>query len=97
MSYTVRELRDEKIWKQFLYEQKPNTFLHSWNWGEFHKKMGYKLFRLALFDNENLVSVALIIKIVARRGSFLFCPHGPIIRSEMQETKSKILNILTDY
>ncbi|MBU3964790.1 peptidoglycan bridge formation glycyltransferase FemA/FemB family protein [Patescibacteria group bacterium] len=47
-----------------------------------------KIFRLGIFDPstrsgqvpEELVGVALIIKVSARRGKFLFCPHGPIIK-----------------
>ncbi len=51
------------------------TFLQSWNWGEFNIKMGQKIWRFGVYKNNNLVSVALIVKVIAKRGTFLFVPH----------------------
>lgn len=63
--------------------------MQSWNWGEFNKARGEKIWRLGIYDGETLIGVALVIKVRAKRGTFLFVPHGPI-----QDSKSKILNVL---
>jgi len=89
----IREIASKDQWGQFLAEAKPHTFLHSWQWGEFNEKIGNKIWRLGIFENGELVGAALIIKIDARRGSFLFCPHGPITKSyELRSHK-----ILSEY
>jgi lipid II:glycine glycyltransferase (peptidoglycan interpeptide bridge formation enzyme) len=92
----IKEIKDKKIWEEFLEKCKEKTFLHSFNWGEFNKMIGNKIWRFGLFQIangklqiENLISVALVIKILAKRGTFLFVPHGPVI---IQNSKIKNQN-----
>jgi len=73
----VKIINEKSIWENFLLECKDKTFLDSWNWGEFQKRMGNKIWRLGIFDRENLVGIALITKIKAKRGTFLLIQHGP--------------------
>jgi len=90
----VREIQEKSIWENFLSEYQEKTFLQSWNWGEFQKRMGNKIWRLGVFETETGLScIALVIKIQSRRGTFLFLPHGPNIKSKIKNQKSKILNI----
>lgn len=77
---SLSPIHDASLWDSFLAECRPHTFLHSWNWGEFNKHAGNTIWRLGIFDGDLLLGVALIIKISARRGSFLFCPQGPVIQ-----------------
>ena len=79
----IREITQKQIWEGFLMECQEKTFLNSWNWGEFQKMMGCKIWRLGIFNREQrtenreqLIGIALVIKIQARRGTFLFIPHG---------------------
>jgi len=100
MEVEIKEIKDKNIWEDFLSQVEEKTFLQSWNWGEFQKRMGYKIWRLGIYDKisnfiplsagqiSNLIGVALVIKVDARRGRFLFVPHGPIIKNP----KSQILN-----
>lgn len=83
----VKPIVDSIIWDDFLSQTQPNTFLHSWQWGEFQQAMGERIWRLGIYENtqehegggaNGLIGIALIIKVQARRGNFLFCPHGPI-------------------
>ncbi len=53
------------------------SFLQSWNWGEFQKMMGRKIWRLPV----------LVIKIAAKRGKFLFIPHGTITKPLLGKLK----------
>ncbi|MBX4201237.1 peptidoglycan bridge formation glycyltransferase FemA/FemB family protein, partial [Candidatus Parcubacteria bacterium] len=47
-------------------------------------------------DVGRLISVALVIKMTARRGSFLLVPHGPITNSNIKDQKSKLLSALLE-
>lgn len=93
----IREIIDKDIWDSFIKKQQPDTFLQGWGWGEFNKAMGEKIWRLGFFENDALNLAALIIRIDAKRGSFLFVPHGPIIENEKLITKNeKLFNYFFD-
>ena len=109
----VKEINNKEIWENFLLEGEESklssspfavareceekTFLSSWNWGEFNKMMGNEIWRLGIYENNNLISVALILKIQAKRGTFLFLPHGPVTRRhEVGGMKHEVLKILLD-
>lgn len=77
----IREISDKQMWEDFLLQCTQKTFLHSWNWGEFQESLGNKIWRWGIYDKNNLVSVALVIKHTAKRGSFLLVPHGPCLAS----------------
>ncbi|MBI2642632.1 MAG: peptidoglycan bridge formation glycyltransferase FemA/FemB family protein [Candidatus Wildermuthbacteria bacterium] len=74
----VKQIPQKDIWEGFLAQQPNKTFLHSWSWGEFQKALGNKVWRLGIFAGAELVSVALVVKVQAKRGSFLLVPHGPV-------------------
>src|SRR6056297_3991751 len=73
----VKKVEDKNKWETLLSNCKEKTFLDSWNWGDFEKSMGKKIWRLGLFKEDSLKAISLIIKIKAKRGNFLFLPHGP--------------------
>jgi len=89
---TIKEIKDKNLWESFLSDCFPKTFLISWNWGEFQKKQGNKFWRFGVFKNDNLLGVALVIKIKAKRGTFLFVPHGPLVKN--QNAKKEVLSVL---
>ncbi len=93
----IIEITDKSQWEKFVCSSVESTFLHSWNWGEFNKNTGEKIWRLGIFDSGELGGVALVIKVDARRGSFLFIPHGPLISSKFKVQSSKLLKPLFDY
>jgi len=86
----IREINNKEVWESFLLKCNEKTFLDSWNWGEFQTREGERIWRFGIYNNEELVSVALVIKVKARRGTFLFVPHGPNIINP----NPKILNTL---
>ncbi len=77
----VKQINDQATWETFLSETKPDTFLQSWQWGECNEKNGTTVYRLGVYDSEQLLAVALILAVRARRGNFLLCPHGPVFRN----------------
>lgn len=90
----IKEITNKKQWEDFVKFNRKTTFLHSWNWGEFNRKTGETIWRLGIFDNQELLAIVLVIRIKARRGSFLFVPQGPILNLNIINLKSKILNEL---
>ena len=92
----VREIKIKEIWESFLSNCEEKTFLQSWNWGEFNKMMGDKIWRLGIYEMSNLIGIALVIKIKAKRGTFLLVPHGPIVKTQNSKLKTDILKILLD-
>ena len=94
-TFEIQLIEKKTIWEEFVQTLKPETFLHSWGWGEFNASLGTKIFRLGIFQGEKLVATALILKIEAKRGTFLFCPHGPIVQQNVDE--EEVMKALTIY
>ncbi len=86
----IKEIINKEIWDSFIIKQPFYTFMNSWDWGEFNKRMGCKIFRLGFYDGASLAGLALFIKVEARRGAYLFCPYGPVFDGmERGQTPSK--------
>jgi lipid II:glycine glycyltransferase (peptidoglycan interpeptide bridge formation enzyme) len=68
---------DDKTWNSFQETLNLNTFLHTLGWVDFHDSFGHKTWKLGLYNGKKLTSVVFVFKIKAKRGTFLFCPHGP--------------------
>ncbi|MBI2113333.1 MAG: peptidoglycan bridge formation glycyltransferase FemA/FemB family protein [Candidatus Wildermuthbacteria bacterium] len=74
----VREITDKTQWEAFVSSCRERTFLQSWNWGEFQTKTRGNVWRLGFFQNGRQAGAAQIIKVQAKRGTFLLVPHGPV-------------------
>ncbi|MDP3990792.1 MAG: peptidoglycan bridge formation glycyltransferase FemA/FemB family protein [Candidatus Nealsonbacteria bacterium] len=87
---TIVEIKEKSSWEDFLFNCEEKTFLQSWNWGEFWKKnglsagrQGNKIWRLGLYNKRGeLFSAALVVKVRAKRGTFLLIQHGPMGEKE---------------
>jgi len=90
----IREIQSKGEWEDFLAGCKDKTFLQSWNWGEFQEMMREKVWRLGIFEGRNLLSVALVVKVKAKRGTFLLVPHGPV--SAPSISVREILKVLVE-
>jgi len=87
----IREITNKNEWEDFLAECRDKTFLQSWNWGEFQKQMQSDIWRFGAFENNELISVFLVVRITARRGTFLLIPHGPVVKSEVEKLKFDLI------
>ncbi|MCD6528525.1 peptidoglycan bridge formation glycyltransferase FemA/FemB family protein, partial [bacterium] len=93
-------IKDKEIWEDFFLDYQEKTFLQSWYWGEFQKRMGNRIFRLGIFKEDELISPVLVTKITAKRGTFLLIQHGPVIKSQISNLKSQnklVLETLLKY
>ena len=97
----------KEIWNEFIAKNNSEGFLQSWEWGEFQKSLGRKVWRIGIIEDkknlesgiwniENLVAVALIVKHDLPFGkSYLYCPRGPVfIESRIKNQESRILSFL---
>jgi lipid II:glycine glycyltransferase (peptidoglycan interpeptide bridge formation enzyme) len=93
----IREITNKEEWEGFLENCTEKTFLHSWNWGEFNQAMGSKIWRFGAY-NGKLLGVVLVLKISAKRGTFLFIPHGPVVVDGIEEKdKKEILELVLNH
>jgi len=92
----IREIKDKEAWEKFISEAEEKTFLQSFNWGEFQKMMGNKIWRFGIYSGRELFSTTFVVKIEAKRGTFLFIPHGPNIKIQNPKSKIQILDLLLE-
>ncbi len=59
--------------------------------------MGHKIWRLGIYENKSLLGAGLILKIKAKRGIFLFCPHGPVFKSDSWQMGNKRLKAMKAF
>ncbi|MDP3997164.1 MAG: peptidoglycan bridge formation glycyltransferase FemA/FemB family protein [Candidatus Andersenbacteria bacterium] len=83
----IQEITDRNQWTSFLLTLSPNTFLQTWQWGEVQNKSGENIIRLGIFNDNQLIGLAQIIIVNARRGRHYLIPHGPAFLSEEQTLK----------
>jgi len=88
----IKEITSKKVWEDFLLKCGEKTFLDSWNWGEFQRKQEDKVFRFGVYKKD-LIAVFSAVKIIAKRGVFLFVPHAP--NSLENVDKKKLLEKIT--
>ena len=82
-----KEITDKGAWNSFVLSLKPNTFLHSYEWGQVQRADGETVRYIGMFEGETQIGAAVLITVNARRGRFLFCPHGPLFTTEEETVK----------
>ncbi len=92
--YLIKEITQKQIWEDFLLKCEQKTFLNSWSWGEFQEKLRGKVWRFGVYQKEVLISVVLVVKIPAKRATFLLIPHGPVVSDKISHNNKQILEAL---
>lgn len=92
----LQPIDKKEIWEEFLAKCEEKTFLQSWNWGEFNKMMGERVWRFGVYEKDELTALALVVETVAKRGTFLLVPHGPVTQYEIGNRKYEVLKILLE-
>lgn len=71
----------KKLWNEFIAENGSESFLQAWEWGEFQKSTGKKVWRIALVEEEKILALVQAIRHEQKYfGNFLYCPRGPIFQ-----------------
>ncbi|MFA6145709.1 MAG: peptidoglycan bridge formation glycyltransferase FemA/FemB family protein [Patescibacteria group bacterium] len=75
----IKKVLEQKEWDDFVLLN-GEQFLQSWQWGEFQKNLGRKIWRMAVYENNEIVAAALIVKYkLLFNKSYFYSPRGPII------------------
>jgi len=78
----------------FLSKTSQAQLLQSWSWGEFQKKAGHQVWRFGVFNNDEIIASAQIIEHKLKLNlSYLYCPRGPMVDSQVKD-KNKILELI---
>jgi len=79
----LKEAVSKKVWNAVVAKHAPMALFQSWEWGEVEKKLGHKIWRLTWPEG-----IAQIVKVQARRGTFLHIRHGPIGKVDFNDLKN---------
>jgi lipid II:glycine glycyltransferase (peptidoglycan interpeptide bridge formation enzyme) len=90
-SLQIIEIKNKREWEGFIFKYAPQSLFQSWSWSQIQN--GNMVWNLGLYDKEILKGIAFVIKVVARRGTFLHIRHGPILA----EWNEKYLTELFKY
>lgn len=77
----LRIIDDKNTWNSFIENNNFPfySFLSSWEWWEFKKDFWFPVLRYGIYRNEELIGVLPMIKTKAKRWTYLFVPHTPLI------------------
>lgn len=92
----IKQIKDDERWDNFVQNQPFYTFQQSSNWFHFQKRLDRKVWRLGLIKNKELVGGSLVVKIDAKRGTFLLCQHSPFLNWEDNKQKDAFLKKLKE-
>jgi lipid II:glycine glycyltransferase (peptidoglycan interpeptide bridge formation enzyme) len=88
----VIEFENKEKWNEFLAGNKQAQFCQSFEWGEFQKSLGRRIWRLAVLVDDKILGVCLLIKMKLPFNKFYFySPRGPVLPVVKLETVIKCL------
>ncbi|MBI5732188.1 MAG: peptidoglycan bridge formation glycyltransferase FemA/FemB family protein [Candidatus Magasanikbacteria bacterium] len=77
---------NRQTWNDFLTPQAHAEFLQSWEWGEFQKSFGRRVWRVGFFKGSAQVGAAQILEHYLGLGmGYLYCPRGPAGRFSLND------------
>lgn len=77
----IKSIDNQAQWDSLVKQTEDYTFLQSWSWGQVNADIGETVWRFAIYDDDNLVSLSQFFTQTAKRGKILFIPHGPLFIS----------------
>jgi len=82
----ITENLTKEQWNNFVKSHPKGNVTQSWQWGEFVKQLGNKVWRLAIQDGTKILGAAQIIEYeIALGSSFFYCPGGPLLGGKGEE------------
>lgn len=98
MQYSVSEISQESVWEEFVQNRPEANFLQSWTWGEFQTALHKKVWHIALvsqLDNA-IVGCALVVKEVAKRGTYFTIAGGPLLDWQDANAGDQFSTLMTE-
>lgn len=82
MKLEIHPVEEKGTWDKFVLRYAPVALFQSWLWGKVQVCLGNPLWRYGLYEGKSLVGLFQIVKVAARRGTFLHVRHGPVLVSQ---------------
>lgn len=89
----IKEITDQEVWDKFVNFH----LLQSWNWGEFQKVLGKRVYRFGVYgDNSELIVVFQAFEVQSKFFRFLYLPNAPVFKDNDPFDKNNSFD-LTKY
>jgi lipid II:glycine glycyltransferase (peptidoglycan interpeptide bridge formation enzyme) len=72
--------QDKKKWEQYIDMYAPDALFQRWDWGEVNRKQQNDCIRYIYEEHEEIIAIAQVVVVRARRGNFLHVRHGPVLK-----------------
>lgn len=99
--YKIIEIKTKEKWNNFIFENEFNfySFLCSWQWLKLQENSWKKVFKFWIYKNNELIWILPIIKNIAKRWTYFFSPHCPLIKKNENffEVIKNILEELKEF
>ena len=84
MDLRINQGLDQKSWDYFILQHPETTILQSWQWGEFQKAVGHKIWRLAVVEAGQTIAELLLIKMPLKFGlSIFYSPRALLLNKTL--------------
>ena len=93
---SVKEILPADFDKYVAGSHPEANFLQSSNWGKVYEIDGEKVFYLGLFDGETQIGASLAILKLAKRGTYIEIPGGPLVDWGKEKQVRAMLDGVTD-
>ena len=95
--YTVKQVKDQNKWEDFVMSQEFSPFVQSYKYGNFYENKGENSWIFGLFKEDKLIGGSLVVSTHAKRGDFLYLPYGPLIDFDNEEALQTFFTKLKDF
>ncbi len=98
----IKEITNQNTWEKFISDIAPQSLFQSWDWGEVIRKVQsskfkvQSLWRLGIYERNQLLGIAQVNKVFAKKGNFLHIRHGPILLKWDKSVFLFLLNYLKE-
>lgn len=82
MSSTIEPVTSPRVWDDFILKISESALFQIWLWGDVQEKLHLHTWRFGMYDEKKLVGIFFIVKVPARRGTFLHVRHGPVFLTQ---------------
>lgn len=76
-------MTDRAAYRAFLDEHCITTFMQSEEWADFEILSGNTITHIGVSDSNRLLAICSVVSVHAKKGTFLFIPHGPILHRDI--------------
>lgn len=92
MRVVPAQFGDQALWDDFVKSNSSGSFLQSWLWGDFQSAADFRIIRLIIFEESEIIGVCLLVERKLSFGKiYWYAPWGPVIKDGLQESQFKLI------